>query len=208
MNTATQADLSTLFFGTYRRQVLSLLLLRPDEAYHLREIARITGTQPGTLRREIEQLARAGVVEREKVGNLVRYKADPHCPIFEELQGILKKTAGMTDVLRDALSPLADRISAAFVYGSVARGVERRASDIDLMIIGAVSFEEVVQALHPCQEQLRREINPNVYDPDEFGKKMRKKDGFLTRVMDGPRLFILGTDYDLEKLGWKDPRKA
>lgn len=201
-------DLGTLFFGTYRRQVLSLLLLHPDEAFHLREIARITGTQPGTLRREIEQLARAGVVEREKVGNLVRYRADAGCPIFEELRGILKKTAGNADVLREALAPLADRITAAFIYGSVARGAERRVSDIDLMIVGSVSLEETVAALNPCQDALRREINPNVYAPAEFRKKLREKAGFLSRVMAGPRLMILGTEGDLGKPGRKNARAA
>ena len=201
MNTPYRADLGTLFFGSYRRQVLSLLLLHPDEAFHLREIARITGTQPGTLRRELEQLAQAGVVERAKVGNLLQYRADTHCPIFEELRGILKKTAGVADILREALAPLTDRISVAFVYGSVARGAERRASDIDLMIVGIVSFEDVVHALHPCQDQLRREINPNVYHPAEFKKKMREKGAFLARVMDGPHLFILGTEDDIRKLG-------
>ena len=192
-------DLGTLFFGTYRRQVLSLLLLHPDEAFHLREIARITSTQPGTLRRELEQLAQAGVVERERVGNLVRYRADAGCPIFEELRGILKKTAGVADVLREALTPLAERITAAFVYGSVARGAERRVSDIDLMIVGSVSLEEAVAALNPCQEALRREINPNVYALAEFRKKLRQKSGFLSRVMTGPRLMILGTDDDFRK---------
>ncbi len=208
MNTLASADLGTLFFGTYRRQVLSLLLLHPEDAFHLREIARITGTQPGTLRRELEQLARAGVVEREKVGNLVRYRADPRCPIFEELRGILKKTAGLADVLRGALSPLADHISAAFIYGSVARGSERQASDIDLMIVGTVSLEEVVQALDPCQRELRREINPKVYAPGDFRKKLREKTGFLSRVMAGPRLLVLGTNNELGKSGRKNSRAA
>ena len=206
MNTPIQADLGTLFFGTYRRQVLSLLLLHPDEAFHLREIARVTGTQPGTLRRELEQLAQGGVVQREKVGNLVRFQADPSCPIFEELRGILKKTAGIADVLREALAPLANRITAAFVYGSLARGTERRASDIDLMIVGTVTLEDVVGALDRCQDELRREINPKVYAPEEFRKKIREKNGFLSRVMTGPRLMVLGTADELGKAGRKIAR--
>jgi predicted nucleotidyltransferase len=208
MATPLWTDLGTLFFGTYRRQVLSLLLLHPDEAFHLREIARVTGTQPGTLRRELEQLAQAGVVERAKVGNLVRYRADPRCPIFEELRGILKKTAGIADVLREALAPLADRIAAAFVYGSLARGAERQASDVDLMIVGTVSLEEVVGALSPCQDELRREINPNVYAPAEFRRKLREKSGFLSRVMTGPRLMVMGTEDELGKSGRKNARAA
>ena len=208
MKTQAPADLGILFFGAYRRQVLSLLLLHPGESFHLREIARITGTQPGTLRRELAQLADAGVLFREKVGNLVRYRADAACPIYDELRGILKKTAGVADVLRDALAPLGDKISAAFVYGSVASGGERRPSDIDVMIVGMATFEEVVQALHPCQEQLRREINPNVYGPVEFRKKAKEKGSFLARVMAEPKLFIMGKEDDLGKPGANRKGKA
>lgn len=208
MKTKQPTDLGTLFFGAYRRQVLSLLLLHPDESFHLRELARITNTQPGTLRRELVQLAEAGVLTHEKVGNLVRYKADTMCPIYDELRGILKKTAGVADVLREALAPLGDKISVAFVYGSVATGAERRASDIDVMVVGTASFEEVVRALHPCQEQLRREINPNVYGVDEFKKKAKEKGSFLSRVLKDPKLFILGKENDLRKLGKHRKAKA
>lgn len=101
MRTKQPIDLGTLFFGAYRRQVLALLLLHPGESFHLREIARLTNTQPGTLRRELAQLVEAGVLSREKLGNLVRYKADSACSVYEELRGILKKTAGVADVLRE-----------------------------------------------------------------------------------------------------------
>ncbi len=208
MKTQAPTDLGILFFGAYRRHVLSLLLLHPGESFHLREIARITGTQPGTLRRELAQLADAGVLSREKVGNLVRYRADAACPIYDELRGILKKTAGVADVLREALAPLGNRISAAFVYGSVASGGERRPSDIDVMIVGTASFEEVVRALHPCQEQLRREINPNVYGLAEFRKKAKEKGSFPARVMADPKLFILGKEDDLRKPGANRKGKA
>ncbi|HET7634575.1 MAG TPA: nucleotidyltransferase domain-containing protein [Burkholderiales bacterium] len=201
MRTKSSTDLGILFFGAYRRQVLALLLLHPDESFHLRELARITNTQPGTLRRELTQLVEAGVLSREKMGNLVRYKADPACPIYDELRSIFKKTAGVADVLREALTPLSSKISAAFVYGSIASGAERRTSDIDVMIVGAASFEEVVQALHPCQEQLRREINPNVYSTADFKKNTRIKDSFVSRVLEGPKIFILGEENDLGQPG-------
>ena len=208
MKTKSATDLGTLFFGAYRRQVLGLLLLHPDESFHLREIARVTGTQPGTLRRELAQLADAGVLTRERMGNLMRYQADPACPIYDELRGILKKTAGVGDVLREALAPLADKITFAFVYGSVASGAERRASDIDIMIVGTVSFEEVVRALHPGQEKLRREISPNVYGLAEFKRKVKEKGSFLVRVLRDPKLFILGREDDVRKLSSNRKVKA
>lgn len=208
MKTPSTTDLARLLFGAYRRQVLGLLLLHADESFHLREIARATDTQPGTLRRELAQLTEAGVLVRERVGNLVRYRADPACPIYEELRGIFKKTAGVADVLREALAALTDKIGVAFVYGSMASGKERRASDIDVMVVGTATFEEVVAALHPCQEQLRREINPNVYGFGEFKKKVRQKGSYLSRVLSEPKLFVLGTANDLRKLGADRKAKA
>ena len=188
--------------------MLGLLLLHPDESFHLREIARATNTQPGTLRRELTQLADAGVLSREKVGNLVRYKADTACPIYDELRGILKKTAGVADVLRAALASLGDKVSVAFVYGSVASGAERRSSDIDVMVIGSGSFEEVVGALHASQEELRREINPTVFSLAEFKKKAKEKGSFVARVLKEPKLFIQGTEHDVRKLAANRKAKA
>ena len=208
MRTKRATDLGTLFFGAYRRQVLGLLLLHPDESFHLREIARATHTQPGTLRRELTQLADAGVLSREKVGNLVRYKADPACPIFDELRGILKKTAGVADVLRSALASLGDKVSLAFVYGSVASGAERRSSDIDVMVVGSASFEEVVGVLHASQEELRREINPTVFSMAEFKKKAAEKNSFVARVLKEPKLFVQGTEHDIRKLAANRKAKA
>ena len=208
MRTEPASDLATLFFGAYRRQVLSLLLLHPGESFHLREIARVTNTHPGTLRRELAQLADAGVLSREKLGNLVRYKADTACPIYAELRGILKKTTGVADVLRAGLAALSDKISVAFVYGSVASGAERGASDIDVMVIGSASFEELVGALHTCQKELRREINPNVYGQAEFKRKVKEKGSFLARVLGEPKIFILGKEHDLKQLGSNRKAKA
>jgi len=208
MATRQPIDLAALFFGVYRRQVLGLLLLHPDESFHLREIARITNTQPGTLRRELALLAEAGVLQSEKIGNLVRYRASPDCPVYDELRGILRKTTGIAEILRKALAPLRDKISAAFVYGSVARGDERRASDIDVMVVGTVALEDVVQALYSCQEQLRREINPSVYAPAEFRRKAKERGAFIARILAGPKLFLVGSADELGKPGAGRKAKA
>lgn len=201
MATVSPDNLADLFFGKYRRQVLGLLLLHPDEAFHLREIARITDTQPGTLRRELKQLEAAGVLRSERMGNLKLYRADSACPIYEELRGILKKTAGIVDVLRDALAPLSERISFACVYGSVASGTEQHASDLDVLVVGDVSFEEVVGALHSCQESLRRDVNANVYGEAEFEEKRKQSGEFIPRVLRGHLINIIGTKDDPGKPG-------
>ncbi|HET9106190.1 MAG TPA: nucleotidyltransferase domain-containing protein [Steroidobacteraceae bacterium] len=199
MATRQLSDPATLFFGDYRRKVLGLLLLHPGEHFHLREIARMTHTQPGTVRRELSLLARAGVIERDVQGNQVRFRANEGYPIYEELRSILKKTSGVADRLRTALEPLRDAIEIAFVYGSVASGQERPASDIDLLIIGGARFEDVVRVLHPYQQDFRREINPHVYSPAEFQRKAREEHSFVARVLTSPKLFIMGSDDELGK---------
>lgn len=192
-------DLAALLFGAYRRQVLALLLLHPETALHVRELARVLGKPAGTLGRELNALAEAGILSRRAVGNQVHFQANPDCPIYEDLRSILKKTVGVADVLREALVSLAPRIRAAFVYGSVARGDERAGSDIDLMVIGSAGFAEVVTALAPAQAILRREVNPNVWSALDYRKALAAGEPFLKRVLADRRLFILGDEDDLGK---------
>jgi predicted nucleotidyltransferase len=192
-------DPAALLFGVYRRDVLARLLLHPEESLHVRELARALGKPPGTLLRELNALAAAGVLVRRPVGNQVHFQADPASPIYEELRGILKKTVGVADVLREALAPLGGKVRAAFVYGSVARGDERARSDLDVMVVGEASFGNVVAALAPAQESLRREVNPNVYPALEFRKKLAAGDPFLKRVLAERKIFIVGGEDDLGK---------
>jgi len=191
-------NLADLLFGSYRRDVLGLLLLHPGESYHVREIARITGKPANTLYRELATLAKAGILVRRAQGNQVHYEANKESPIYEELRAILKKTSGIADVFRWALEPLAERIVLGFIYGSIASGEERSRSDVDLLIVGNVKFEEVVKALGPAEDILRREVNPHVYREREFVEKMKRKEPFMVRVVEGPKLLLWG---DLSVIG-------
>jgi predicted nucleotidyltransferase len=202
------SNLASLLFGAYRREVLALLLLHPELSLHVREIARLTGKAPGTLLRELNQLADAGLLVRKPTGNQVHFQADSSSPIYEELRGILKKTAGVADVLREALEPVARRVRAAFVYGSVARGDEHAGSDLDLMVIGEVKFAELVKALASARDALRREINPNLYPPAEFGAKVAAGEPFLKRVLADKKIFLIGGEDDLGKLAPHRKAKA
>jgi DNA-binding transcriptional ArsR family regulator len=152
-----------LLFPEYRRRVLGLLLLRPEEALHGREIARRTGLPAGTITRELGKLAEAGLLKREKRGNQQVYSANTSGPIFTELASILRKTSGLADVLVQALAPLATQLRVAFVFGSVAQGRETAGSDIDVMLIGDIGFRQAVELLHPTQATLGREVNPKVF---------------------------------------------
>ncbi|MFC7418307.1 nucleotidyltransferase domain-containing protein [Iodobacter arcticus] len=192
--------LADLLLGQYRRRVLALLLLHPESAWHVREIARLTQTQAGTLNRELSKLAAAGVLLASKVGNQKHYRANVDCPVFAELAGLLRKTAGVADVLAGALAALAERIDVALVYGSVARGEERAASDIDVLVLGDVSFVEVVTAFYPLQAELGREINPVVYSIDEFKAKLTQRQAWALDVMKQQKMYLIGNEHDLGKL--------
>ncbi|WP_137719234.1 nucleotidyltransferase domain-containing protein [Methylobacillus flagellatus] len=191
--------LSNLLFGEYRKRVMGLLLLHPEQSYHVRELARLTHTSAGTLHKELSKLSEAGILQSTKVGNQQRYSANVQCPIFEELASILRKTSGLVEVIANALSSVRHQIELAFVFGSVARGEQQTYSDIDVMIIGDISFGDVVGLLHQCQTSLKREINPVVYSIDGFNSRMANNDSFLKEVLQKPKLFIVGDDHELGK---------
>ncbi|MEQ7919334.1 nucleotidyltransferase domain-containing protein [Xanthomonas sp. WHRI 1810A] len=190
--------LSSFLFSEYRRKVLALLLLRPDQQFHQREIARLTGTISGTLSRELAKMVEAGVVEKIKVGNQMQYRANQQCAIFNELVGIIRKTDGLVDMLADALSPLSEQISVAYVFGSIAAGRAGPDSDIDLMIIGDVTFAALMGQLYPLQQMLGREINPKHYTQNEWFQLLMERGGFVRDVMAKPKLFVFGAESDLE----------
>jgi predicted nucleotidyltransferase len=191
------SKLAEILFKDYRKRVLALLLLNPDKRYHVREIARITGTIAGTLNKELARLADAGILTRVNIGNQVQYSADKHCPVYEELASILRKTAGLVEVLANALVSLEENIDFALVFGSMASDKATSASDVDLLVIGDVEFSRVAKAVYPSQEILKREINPKVYTQKEWKKLVAKQDGFVKQVMKQPKLFIIGTKDEL-----------
>ena len=191
------SQMADLLFKEYRRRVLGLLLLRPDKAYHVREIARLTDTVPGTLHKELSKLAQAGVLSKSQQGNQVSYQANKNCIIYEELASILRKTSGLTDILADALSPLAEQIDAALVFGSVASGKATEGSDIDLLIVGKPEFGEVVKVLYPAQEILGREINPKLYSAAEWRAAKQENSAFIRELLTKPVIYVIGGKDDL-----------
>ena len=185
-------SIAHFLFGQTRSAVLGALLLRPETALHVRELARLTGASPGSLHRDLRALADLGLLVRQEVGRQVHYRANVESPVFEELAGLLRKTAGLVDVLRKVLAPMAAKIDQAFVYGSMASGEAHTHSDVDLMIIGSLGFADVVLALSDAQKTLRREVNPTVLTPEELAQKLRQKNGFVAQVWRGPKLWVIG----------------
>ena len=191
------SNLAQHLLGSNRAALLAALLLRPDESLHVREIARLTGASPGSVHRELKAFSALGVLKRREVGRQVFYSADRSCPVFEELAGLLRKTVGLVDVLRQALSPFTEQLQAVFLYGSMASGEETAHSDIDVMVLGELSFADAVRALAPAQALLRREVNPTVMKASEFTRKRKAMDGFVTAVWKGPRLWVIGSEDEL-----------
>lgn len=194
MNTAE------LLFTRYHRVILGLLLVRPDQQFHVRELARMTGFPVGTLNRQLRRLAEGGILLAEKQGNQVRYQANRACPVFEELAGLFRKTTGLAYVVRDALAPEWEHVDLALIFGSMASGTARPQSDLDLLVISERGLREIVGLLFPLQEELRREINPVVMTRQEFAAETRKGSGLLRRIMDEPKIFVKGTQHDFEEL--------
>jgi predicted nucleotidyltransferase len=197
--TPAALDPATVLFGSTRRRVLGWLLGHPDQAYYLRELVRHIGGAVGAVQRELELLTASGLVRRDVRGKQVYFQANQKAAIFPELQGLFAKTVGLVDILREALVPLADRMRAAIVFGSAARGELHASSDIDLLVVGDVSFGDVIAAIQEAEKRLGRDVNPTVYSEEEFQVKVLAKQHFLTTVLDEPRMLVLGDEAALTR---------
>ncbi|MBE5257846.1 MULTISPECIES: nucleotidyltransferase domain-containing protein [Serratia] len=190
-----------LLFSEYRRKVLSLLFIEAGQAFHVREIARRTATQAGTLHKELSRLAEGGILLRKRQGNQICYQANADCLIFPELAAIFRKTCGPAARLRHVLAGFGEDIERAFIFGSVASGKATAASDIDVLIVGKLSFADVIQAVYPLQATLGREINPKLYSPEEWRAVLAENSAFIQDIMQKPQLWIAGDKDDAGQSG-------
>lgn len=200
LTTRQKKDLGAALFGRSRRNILGLLFTHPDRAFYLREIIAATGSGTGQVQRELENLVGVGLVLRERRANQVYFRANADAPVFEELKGIVVKTFGVADVLRELLAPFAERVRVAFIYGSVARGEDTARSDIDLMIVGDVMLSELANPLHDAEVRLRRTVAPTIYEEQEFRDRVQAGQHFLSQVLKRPKVFLLGDEDELGRL--------
>jgi DNA-binding transcriptional ArsR family regulator len=190
------------------QQVLAATILQPDREWYLSDLAGHLGTSPSSLQRTLRKLTDAGILLRRGDGGRVYYRPDPDCPILPELTGLVAKTIGVADRLRDALLPLAGHVEAAFVHGSVAEARERSESDVDLIVIGDPPGVELAAAIRPLNDSLGRPVNVTRYSADEFLAKAAAGHPFLSKVLKRPRIFVIGNEQDLERLTHRPPRRA
>jgi predicted nucleotidyltransferase len=166
-------------------------LFRTPEGFHLRALERRTGINSRHLLRELRALRDAGILVPQRIGNLVVYRFDPECPIYDDLQSLIRKTVGLADGLRAMLEPFQSRIELAYVFGSHARGAERADSDIDVMVVGHVTRRQLSSAIRRAEETLRRQINIVLYTPDEYGSALEDESSFVSRVHNGSRIELV-----------------
>ena len=191
--TGTAPSLADALFSRVQQRVLSILFSQPERSFQGAEIIRLAESGTGAVHRELTRLAASGLVTVTRVGNQKHYRANPESPIYTELHGLVVKTVGLLEPLREALAPWAAQIKAAFVYGSVAKGNDKANSDIDLMVIAEdISYPDVYAALQSVEALLHRSVNPNLSTPAEWKRKLAEGSPFVVKVQARPKLFIIG----------------
>lgn len=197
------APLLDSLFPRVRQGVLAATLSRPDKWWYLSELAEFLQTRPSSLQRELRSLEQSGLLLQRKDGRRTYFKPETRSPIFRELRSIFEKTAGLIPTLKVAFSPFADRITCAFVYGSIARQEEGATSDVDLMVIGPVGLQDLAPSLRKVEKRLGREVNVTNYSVDEFRKKVSQGDHFLSTALKGSLQFVKGEKRDLDAVAGK-----
>jgi predicted nucleotidyltransferase len=191
-------SLAAALFTKTQQRVLGVLFGQPERSFYAAELIRDAGTGSGAAQRELAKLEQSGLIVARRIGNQKHYQANATSPLYSELRSIVLKTVGLAEPLRDALKPLSSAIRAAFVYGSVAKATDQAVSDIDLMIISdSLTYAEVFGALERATQTVGRKINPTVYTVAEFSKRTQTENAFVTRVLEQPKLWVIGSDDDL-----------
>lgn len=192
-------SLSNALFSKVQQRVLALIFGQPERSFYASEIIRNVQSGTGAVERELSRLQRSGLVSVERIGNQKHYRANHESPIFAELQSLVIKTVALTEPLRRSLEPCADKIKAAFVYGSVAKGMDTARSDIDLMVIGdGLNYSELYAALQNVENVLGRKVSPTFLSPKDWRRKASEKGSFISKVNALPKLFVFGSEQDLQ----------
>ncbi len=192
------SSLAKILSSKIRAEIFRLLFGTNDKALHMRDIERRSGFAIGTIQGELKKLFKLDLVLKEVDGNRTYYSANKNHPLYNDIHNLVLKTTGLVDVLSNALDT--QKIKLGFVFGSCAKGEESADSDIDLMVIGNLGLRDITRLLSNTQEKILREINPHVYSLDEFIKKYKENDHFVSQVVEGPQIFIIGSEDELKAM--------
>ena len=198
----TATSIGDALFTKTQQRVLGLLYGKPEQSFYTNEIVRWADMGRGTIRRELERLASAGLLLVTREGNQLHYQANHSNPIYHELLGIVRKTFGIADVIRAVLAPVFEQIDLAFIYGSIAKREDTASSDIDLLVItDSLAYTDLMAVLTDAEQSLGRPINPSIYTAGQIKEKLEQKNAFLTRVMEQPKLWVKGNEDDIKEFG-------
>ncbi len=190
---SASTSLADALFTMTQQRVLALLFGQPDRSFYTKELIGLTGSGSGAVQRELQRLASSGLIRMTPIGIQKHYQANPDCPVYQELVGIMRKTVAVAEPIRQALNPLADRIRLAMIYGSVAKRTDTAASDIDLLVVADdLLLENLFAALAPEEARLGRQINPMLYTAEEFDSRRSAQSPFLSRVFADECLILIG----------------
>jgi len=209
MGTTDAISISNALFSKVQQRVLALIFGQPERSFYMSEIIRNVHSGTGAVERELSRLQRSGLVSVERIGNQKHYIANHQSPIFAELQSLVTKTVALTEPLRKSLELFSDKITAAFVYGSVAKGTDTAHSDIDLLVIGdELNYSELYAALQNVEDALRRKISPTFFSLKDWRRKASEKGSFISKVNVLPKIFVFGSEKDLvhEQRGTRQSR--
>ena len=200
MGTNSETNIGNALFTNTQQRVLGLLYGHAGQSYYTNEIVRLTNAGSGAVHRELKKLSAAGLLTEAALGNQRRYQANPDNPVFEELRGLITKTFGIADHLRQALQPLAPRIDLALIYGSVARRQEGPQSDVDLLIIAdSLDYGEIYSALSQVETIIGRPVNPSLYRPADWQSRLQEQNSFVAQILAQPKIFLIGTENELQQ---------
>lgn len=191
--------LEELLSSRTRAEILRILFGVSDEERYLRAIERESGLSVRAVQKELRKLLKLGLLLERRSGNRVYFRANREHPLFPELHRLVLKTSGLAERIRQALMPLP--VEVAFIFGSAARGSLDALSDIDLLIVGQTSLREVASVLGSLRDDLGREVNPVVFDRQEFDRRRDSGDAFVTRILQNPKIFVVGNPNELGAVG-------
>ena len=195
---AFSTSIADALFTKTQQRVLGLLYSKPDKSFYTNEIFRWAAMGRGTIRRELDRLVSAGLIKISRAGNQLHYQANPDNPVYEELLGIVRKTFGAGDIIRNALLPLDEEINFAFIYGSIAKGAATASSDVDLLVVSeSLAYADLMDALSGAEELLGRPINPSIYTKAQIKNKLKKDNAFIKKVIEQAKIWVKGNEDDI-----------
>ena len=185
-------EIQALISSNIRIALLKILALNPDNAFNINELSRRTQFSLRGVEKELKNLLSGGILKREIIGNQHRYQLDPRCPILQEIKGIIIKTVGVVELIKNALKSVEKDITKAFIFGSFASGDYGYESDVDLFMVTGLTGLKVAGLIGDLQNEIGRAINVSQFRPEEFDRRKQNNDHFLSQVLNGPKIYIIG----------------